>query len=64
MAEWHKIFYVGATVYLASGVVFCAMGTGKTQPWNNLEVKKGKDEKAPEGLDNKAFDQVEENTKV
>lgn len=60
MAEWRIIFIIGATVYIASGIVFCIFGSGDIQPWNNIaedEVKKESHES--QGHENQAFDQSE-----
>lgn len=68
MAEWHKIFSIGATVYLASGVFFCVFGSGETQPWNSVETEETKDntkktdiDEEPKGVENKAFDEEIDN---
>ncbi|CAH1103007.1 unnamed protein product [Psylliodes chrysocephalus] len=65
--EWHTIFYIGSSVYIASGIVFCIFGTGETQPWNEIEVKK----LSSNGIENIGFDDIEnikndvtENTKI
>lgn len=64
LQEWHTIFWIGASVYIASGIIFIVFGTGETQPWNNAEKEEErKDEKGLEGVENPAFESAE-NTKV
>lgn len=64
MNEWHLIFWIGAAVYIGSGLVFCLFGSGQVQKWNYLE----KEETKKEGLENPAFEipveTMEHNTKV
>lgn len=54
MAEWQIIFTIGATVYIASGIVFCIFGSGEIQPWNSIQ------EKSVECHTNEAFDNKSE----
>lgn len=54
--EWHIIFYIGSSVYIASAIIFCIFGTGETQPWNNIEDEEKKD---VDGIENIAFDGVD-----
>lgn len=56
MHEWHIIFYIGSSVYIASAIVFCVFGSGETQPWNKVEED---NKKEVGGIENIAFDGVE-----
>nr|XP_022916487.1 sialin-like [Onthophagus taurus] len=61
--EWHIIFWIGASVYIGSGVVFCLLGSGQIQPWNYVKCIPPQ----KSGVDNPAFaenDAKEDNTKV
>ncbi|KAK5641606.1 hypothetical protein RI129_010153 [Pyrocoelia pectoralis] len=64
LKEWHTIFAIGASVYIATGIIFCIFGSGERQPWNQIDAK------PIEGVENPAFDvgvtkvSEEENTKV
>ncbi|KAF2882551.1 hypothetical protein ILUMI_23629 [Ignelater luminosus] len=49
--EWHIIFSIGASVYIATGIVFCIFGTGEQQPWNQTSKQPDK----TEGVENPAF---------
>lgn len=53
MAEWQIIFTIGASVYIASGVVFCIFGTGEMQRWNNIKS-------THQGHANEGFEKTEE----
>lgn len=57
--EWHIIFYIGSSVYVASAIIFCIFGTGDTQPWNNIEKEQ---KKSIDGIENIAFDGIETQT--
>ncbi|XP_072381179.1 sialin-like isoform X2 [Diabrotica undecimpunctata] len=63
--EWHTVFYIGSSVYIACGLIFCVFGTGETQVWNEVDEKKSAD-----GIENTAFEDIDitkngiENTKV
>ncbi|CAG9840099.1 unnamed protein product [Diabrotica balteata] len=63
--EWHTVFYIGSSVYIACGLIFCVFGTGETQVWNEVDGKKSAD-----GIENTAFEDIDitkngiENTKV
>ncbi|XP_057653475.1 sialin-like [Diorhabda carinulata] len=66
--EWHHIFYIGSSVYIACGIVFCIFGTADKQPWND-ETDKSKPD--TEGVENIGFEDVDfskstsrENTKI
>lgn len=49
LEEWHRIFYVGASVYITCGIVFFIFGSAETQPWNKREEKSVKfDADSPE----------------
>ncbi|KAJ8961069.1 hypothetical protein NQ314_005999 [Rhamnusium bicolor] len=50
--EWHLIFYIGASVYIGCGLIFCVLGSGEIQPWNTTETK------IKHGIENIAFDDV------
>ncbi|XP_030746865.1 sialin-like [Sitophilus oryzae] len=60
MHEWHRIFYIGALVYVACGVFFIIFGKGEIQDWNYDEEDRKKDVesslKEVQGVENKAFD--------
>lgn len=64
MNEWQLIFWIGASVYIGSGIMFCLFGSGQTQDWNYVEGKTLPNE----GLENPAFESANEitehNTKV
>lgn len=57
--EWHIIFAIGATIYIACGAIFCIFGSGEQQWWNN--PKKIKQD--PEGVENPAYDSTTETSK-
>ncbi|CAG9865472.1 unnamed protein product [Phyllotreta striolata] len=73
LSEWRTIFYLGSSVYIASGILFYLFGTGETQSWNEAESK-GSDENnesAGDGIENIGFDGIDsekpdvvENTKI
>ncbi|KAI4456599.1 solute carrier family 17 [Holotrichia oblita] len=58
MNEWQLIFWIGAAVYIGSGIVFCIFGSGQIQTWNYVE----KAELPKEGLENPAFENANETT--
>lgn len=64
MNEWQLIFWIGAAVYIGSGIVFCIFGSGQIQHWNYIE----NNGLQKEGLENPAFENptepTEHNTKV
>lgn len=39
---WRNVFYVGASVYICTGLVFIIFGSGKIQKWNDVPTKKSK----------------------
>nr|CAI5841296.1 unnamed protein product [Callosobruchus analis] len=55
--EWHTIFYIGASVYIGSGIIFWIFGSGDVQAWNDAEDTENKREVA--GIENVGFDDVE-----
>ncbi|CAH0725775.1 unnamed protein product, partial [Brenthis ino] len=46
--QWRPVFFIGASVYIVSAVFFILFGSGNTQHWNYVEMKKneGKEERA------------------
>lgn len=61
MHEWHIIFYIGASVYIASAVIFCIFGSASIQPFNDEQQEKNRIENAV-GMENPAFE-INETTK-
>ncbi|XP_076272798.1 sialin-like isoform X1 [Rhynchophorus ferrugineus] len=59
--EWHKIFYIGALVYIACGIFFIICGKGEIQPWNYHDDDKPSDVEASKnvGIENAAFERSE-----
>ncbi|CAH1984886.1 unnamed protein product [Acanthoscelides obtectus] len=55
--EWHTIFYIGSSVYIASGIIFWFFGSGDVQSWNDLEETANKRDVV--GIENVSFDDVE-----
>ncbi|XP_049826833.1 sialin isoform X2 [Aethina tumida] len=63
--EWHIIFYIGSSVYIACAFFFILFGTGDIQPWNFEETtthKTGTENAAYITEDEETIDN--ENTKV
>ncbi|KAG5867254.1 hypothetical protein JTB14_019027 [Gonioctena quinquepunctata] len=54
--EWHTIFYIGSSVYIGSGIIFCVWGSGEVQPWNNIAPV---EKKNVDGIENIGFDNFE-----
>ncbi|CAH0564458.1 unnamed protein product [Brassicogethes aeneus] len=57
--EWHIIFYIGSSVYIACAIFFIFFGSGDLQPWNSTEESTTK-----VGAENHAYISDAENTKV
>ncbi|XP_023015544.2 sialin [Leptinotarsa decemlineata] len=54
--EWHTIFYIGSSVYIGCGIIFCIFGSGDVQPWNDIVST---EKKEVDGIENIAFDSFE-----
>ncbi|CAG9815232.1 unnamed protein product [Phaedon cochleariae] len=58
--QWHIIFYIGGSVYIGCGIVFCIFGSGNVQPWNDpVPLVENKNSSIPDGVENIAFDDIE-----
>jgi len=58
MAEWHTIFYIGASVYIACGLFYAAFSSAEVQSWNYCD----KPSQKPDAFDNLAFEKESERT--
>ncbi|KAF5291457.1 hypothetical protein FQR65_LT01768 [Abscondita terminalis] len=55
LREWHINFAIGASVYIATGVVYTIFGTGERQPWNEIKTIQF------QGEDNPGFNEMPSN---
>lgn len=55
LKEWHIIFSIGASVYIATGVIFCIFGSGQQQLWNQVRTSL-----TVGGVENPAFENASE----
>lgn len=55
MAEWHTIFYIGASVYIGCGLFFAAFSSAEVQSWNYCDKPDTPTQK-PDTFDNLAFE--------